>query len=480
MTKSSSVQAKASQGMARNMSGMMQRQHTLGQHVSVQRDATGPGIDAAAPSMVRDVISSPGRPLDASTRAAMEPRFGHDFSNVRVHSDDRAAASARAVNANAYTAGNHVAFGAGKYAPETQGGQRLMAHELAHVVQQSSGPVGGEQVADGLSVSHPSDRFEQAASHTAAVGSTPEQSHSDTLRSAVPARRGSLTVQRQTDTVADDAAKKSANAGVASAIGGGFSALFAGIGLIPAFESAGAAKTQAAEAVKQTELNKQSLEVAKEALAVSENPPVPAPLTGGIVVNNNSGYADIPTTTAPKSSTVKGGDEGEKPVTLLKVSQGANDFATFNAVIKSNGRDITGGYLQDGPAQGYSGGSAAGNVNLNLKPVPASPPPLTGKKGEKDTRVAGVKFLISGNNIAPRTKTGSTIQRFSGSVGISASGLVVVSEPFTASPGTVTKGQAGGPAVTIDLPPTSPAASAAPAATPAPAPQKAGGGTPPK
>jgi len=78
-----------------------------------------------------------GQPLDASTRAFMEPRFGHDFGHVRVHTDARAAESARSVSALAYTVGRDVVFGARQYTPGTSGGQRLLAHELTHVVQQS-------------------------------------------------------------------------------------------------------------------------------------------------------------------------------------------------------------------------------------------------------------------------------------------------------------------------------------------------------
>ena len=71
----------------------------------------------AVPGIVHDVLSTPGRPLDAATRAWMEPRFGHDFSAVRVHTDAVAARSAEQVDALAYTVGHHVAFAAGRYAP---------------------------------------------------------------------------------------------------------------------------------------------------------------------------------------------------------------------------------------------------------------------------------------------------------------------------------------------------------------------------
>jgi hypothetical protein len=93
---------------------------------------------AASPRAVRDVARSTGQPLDAGTRAFMEARFGHNFSRVQVHSDTRAAESADAAKARAYTVGNDIVFGRGEYAPGTAKGRRLMAHELTHVVQQWS------------------------------------------------------------------------------------------------------------------------------------------------------------------------------------------------------------------------------------------------------------------------------------------------------------------------------------------------------
>jgi hypothetical protein len=86
---------------------------------------------------VETVVASPGRPLDAETRRYMESHIGFDFSKVRIHTDDRAAASARALGAKAYTLGNQVVFSSGRYAPRTAEGRRLLAHELTHVVQQS-------------------------------------------------------------------------------------------------------------------------------------------------------------------------------------------------------------------------------------------------------------------------------------------------------------------------------------------------------
>ena len=98
------------------------------------------------PATVHEVIGTSGQPLDAATRDFMESRFGHDFSHVRVHTDKRAAESASAINALAYTVGSNVVFGSGRYAPDAIIGQRLLAHELAHVIQQSKNFGGFERI----------------------------------------------------------------------------------------------------------------------------------------------------------------------------------------------------------------------------------------------------------------------------------------------------------------------------------------------
>ena len=90
--------------------------------------------------MVNEVLRSQGQPLDAETRAFMEPRFGHDFSRVRVHTDARAAESARQVNALAFTLGNNIVLAGGQYSPSTLSGKKLLAHELTHVLQQNAAP----------------------------------------------------------------------------------------------------------------------------------------------------------------------------------------------------------------------------------------------------------------------------------------------------------------------------------------------------
>ena len=108
------------------------------EHERLQTKHLGSGglEQTAVPPIVNEVLRSPGQPLDPATLAFIEPRFGHDFSQVRVHADAKAAESTELVNALAYTVGRHVVFGEGQPAPATSAGRQLLAHELAHVVQQ--------------------------------------------------------------------------------------------------------------------------------------------------------------------------------------------------------------------------------------------------------------------------------------------------------------------------------------------------------
>jgi outer membrane protein OmpA-like peptidoglycan-associated protein len=180
---------------------VLQRKCDCGQHtgggeceeckkkkVMLQRHSNGTGSPAVAPPIVREVLQSPGQPLDQQTRSAMESRFGaqpnirsrasqsagqigelqidspespweseadrtadavlsqpassefrRDFSAIRVHTDDRAGEAARAVNAQAFAVGEDLVFAAGRYAPGNRNGRRLLAHELSHTLQQHSG-----------------------------------------------------------------------------------------------------------------------------------------------------------------------------------------------------------------------------------------------------------------------------------------------------------------------------------------------------
>jgi hypothetical protein len=111
---------------------MIQKKESPGETGAMQDD------QSRVPPIVQEVLRSPGQPLDSATRAFFEPRFGHNFSRVRVHADDRAAQSARAMKAFAYTVGNDIVFGAGKFAVQKPEGRHLLAHELMHTLQQDS------------------------------------------------------------------------------------------------------------------------------------------------------------------------------------------------------------------------------------------------------------------------------------------------------------------------------------------------------
>jgi len=115
------------------------------------------------PPSVSEVLRAPGHALDTQTRAQMESRFGHDFSRVRVHTDEQADLSTRAVSARAFTVGRDVVFREGQYEPHTESGRKLLAHELAHTVQQGEQP----QAPQTLRMSAPDDQLEQAADRAA-------------------------------------------------------------------------------------------------------------------------------------------------------------------------------------------------------------------------------------------------------------------------------------------------------------------------
>jgi hypothetical protein len=112
--------------------------------LSLQRmslDVAGSVGGGFAPPIVHDVLRSPAQSLDPQTRAFMEPHFGHDFSQVRIHADHGASHAADAVQAHAFTFGSDIVFGSGKFAPSTSAGRKLLAHELTHIVQQGAAPM---------------------------------------------------------------------------------------------------------------------------------------------------------------------------------------------------------------------------------------------------------------------------------------------------------------------------------------------------
>jgi hypothetical protein len=145
------------------------------------------------PPIVYEVLRSPGQPLDAATRAFFEPRFGYDFSQVRVHTDAKAAESARVVNALAYTVGRDVVIGAGRYSPLSPAGQRLLAHELTHVIQQIPGEKEDDLTIDpSLSAEQEADQFASVVTESNQRGPFPKAGKQVT-------RSLTRSLQRETD-----------------------------------------------------------------------------------------------------------------------------------------------------------------------------------------------------------------------------------------------------------------------------------------
>ncbi|MCB0160018.1 MAG: DUF4157 domain-containing protein, partial [Caldilineaceae bacterium] len=129
--------------------------------IVARRRANDGSAQPADGASVRSGLDSPAKPLDAETRAFMEPRFGMDFSRVRVHTDGQAAASAQAMNAQAFTVGDDIVFDEGRYAPQTPAGQELLAHELTHVAQQEGAAPDVTSAAADESRATPAIAFEQ-------------------------------------------------------------------------------------------------------------------------------------------------------------------------------------------------------------------------------------------------------------------------------------------------------------------------------
>jgi len=119
-------------GIQRKCAACEKEEHLQRQH----SDETSIHPDAS--SLVSDVINTGGRPMESNTKSFMENRFGYDFNSVKVHTDPVAAKSAQSINALAYTSGSNIVFNHGQYAPDTDSGKRLLAHELTHTIQQGA------------------------------------------------------------------------------------------------------------------------------------------------------------------------------------------------------------------------------------------------------------------------------------------------------------------------------------------------------
>jgi hypothetical protein len=190
-----------------------QRGHHLNPHtaLALQRViGNQAAIRLLAARSISNVISASGEELEPAARTAMEQRFGTNFSYVRVHRDSQSAASAQALDAHAYTAGNHIVFANGRSNLSSAEGQRTLAHELAHVVQQRSGPVSGVPIGDGISVSDRDDSFEREAESRASE--VAEHASFDRMRQGYESPANAVPVQR---SLLDDVGEIASDAGSA-------------------------------------------------------------------------------------------------------------------------------------------------------------------------------------------------------------------------------------------------------------------------
>ncbi|MFY9718381.1 MAG: DUF4157 domain-containing protein [Candidatus Cybelea sp.] len=338
---------------------------------------------------ISDVVGSPGRPLDAVTRQRMEPSLGFDLSTVRVHTDQSAAGSATLLGADAYTVGSHIVFGAGTYHPGSRSGDHLLAHELAHVAQQSCGPVAGREIGDGLFVSDPADAYERRAAAFAGLAGT----HFDggergdgRLRQLPrhPAESSAFSVQRL-----DTATKWGIIGGVAGIVG-------AGIGLV----------------------------AAAFALGAWAHPKNPSGTAAGVSIHPDGfGFSTVDPS-KPGSDTIADPDAYKKalssdpePKKILELRTGDDEDASLNLMMRSDNRNIISASVVPGETKGYLGGynssSAVVNFSQTVLHVPAAPSaatpsPATPGAATPATQSAG------GGAAAPAPDVGEVIVHFGG------------------------------------------------------------------
>ena len=170
------------------------------EHAPNQRDAGSMPVQRSEQPAVRDVLRSPGRPLDEPVRTDMEARLGVDFSDVRIHTGSAAETSASAMGARAYTSGNHIVIGKGGADSHT------LAHELTHVIQQRSGPVAGTDNGSGLKISNPDDRFERAAEANATRALAAPRPTQRAIDDETPAGRSLPGMPQESQRTAGDTA----------------------------------------------------------------------------------------------------------------------------------------------------------------------------------------------------------------------------------------------------------------------------------
>jgi uncharacterized protein DUF4157 len=363
------------------------------------------GQTRSASSLVRDTVASPGQPLDTSARSLAESHLGYDFSHVRVHTDNEAAQSARAVRSLAYTSRDHVVFGPGQYAPGTPAGQRLLTHELTHVAQQASGPVSATNAEEGLAISHPDDAYEQAARIAAGSTGVDRASQKAPPKQLPKLSRSSDSqiIQRADTDLSAGTSGAVAGASIAGGIGGLASGVAGLVGLAAAFRSAVATERQA-DAAEFVAAGGFSF----DSFAFPE------------ITTNRARSTDAGPAAAGAGSVEQVNESQEISIPMLNVKAGDDNSAEIVLRLQSDGHNfLPGGVIEQGDTVGYGGGVRAANGRLAITSVAAS-----NNLGSGANQVATAAIRFRGENRKP----GTPVQRFSGRVIVSAAGAVLFAE----------------------------------------------------
>jgi Domain of unknown function (DUF4157) len=364
-----------------------------------------------------------------------------------VHTDEKAAESVRAVSANAYTAGSHIAFGSGRYTPTGGSGRQLVAHELTHVVQQAEGQVDGTPIGEGFSVSQPGDSFERrAAEHQRRSGSELRDVGA-TRTSEVPGEISQAHrpahIQRDTFGLSTGQADTSAGANQAAALNAwsAFGSAIAGLGSMTAAII--------------------GLKFARRQAEAAEDPPVAEPTTGGVssthvelpevkgvdlenlkehkestteeevtdTISGLKGSTEIPqeektsltkelrTRKVTTKTTTKPAEKADQETsfTVLRLQQGTENSADFILTLRYNGTDVRGGATEDGEINGYLGGSAESNAAVTFRASPGAPSVPAAGSATSAGGAATVRVLFGGTNVPPRKEHSGSLGLFGGS-----------------------------------------------------------------
>ncbi|MDX1812802.1 MAG: DUF4157 domain-containing protein, partial [Gammaproteobacteria bacterium] len=184
-----------------NLANVTDEKPIVGVPLFLQRSVENSGKDQSKPPQDIKHSSFNGSPISISTRTDLEKQFNADFTDVKIHTDEKHQQLAKSLNAKAFTSGNNIVFGKNQYAPESQSGKRLLAHELTHVVQQRNGQVSGKNIAPDVKLSQSDSAEEKQADQVAkSVTNSHNNQHSFLTHHKTPSNSPTaMAIQRDED-----------------------------------------------------------------------------------------------------------------------------------------------------------------------------------------------------------------------------------------------------------------------------------------